>query len=129
MYLHQIISPASIRFVVFPPRDFQFLVYPQVYDVWVFIVRDLMIEDDVYSIGRYIDRLPIFQELVFTWIFVTRSISIKANGVGHLTWGQSWSEKRGRYLSNEFSTDWIIAVDFFEGARRKRFRIDALAGC
>lgn len=87
-----------------------------------------MIEDDVYSIDRYIDRLSVFQELVFAWIFVTRGISIKANGAGHLTGCQSWSEKRGRYLLNEISTDWIIAVDFFEGAHRKRFRMNAGAG-
>jgi hypothetical protein len=88
-----------------------------------------MIEDDAYSSGRYVHRLSVFQQLMIECMFVTREISMIANGVGLRAGSQSWSEKRGRYYLDKSSTDWVIALDFFEGARRKRVRMNAGAGC
>jgi len=84
MHLQHIISQPSIRFVIFPPYDFQFLVYPQVHDVWVFVIRgDLMIEDKVYSAGRHIYQLRVRRLRVFRWVFVTGDVSVAADWVGH----------------------------------------------
>src|SRR5271155_1339631 len=123
MHIHHIISPPSIRFVVFPPRDFQFLVYPQVHDIWVFVIRgDLMTEDNVYSADRHIHRLRVHRLRVFRRVFVTGDVLVTADWVGHHAGGWSRSEEIGRYLSGEFNAGWIDDVGFLEGANGKEVR-------
>ena len=122
MHLHHIISPPLIRFVIFPPRDFQFLVYPQVHDVWVFVIRDLMIEDNMYSVDRYIYRLRVYRLRVFRRVFVTGDVPVAADWVGHHVGGQSRSEETGRYLSDKFNAGWIADAGFLEGANGKGIR-------
>jgi len=125
MHLHNIISPPPIRFVVFPPRDFQFLVYPQVHDVWVFVIRgDLMIEDNVYSVDRHIHQFRLRQLRVFRRVFITGDVPEAADWVGHHVGGRSRSEETGGYLSGNFNAGWIAAAGFLEGANGKGVRIN-----
>jgi hypothetical protein len=124
MPLHHIISPPSIRSVVFPPRDFQFLVYSQVYDIWVFVIRgDLIIEDSVYSAGRHN-----YRPLVFRRVLVTGDVFVTADWVEHHAGGQSRSEETGRYLSDEFNAGWVVDIRFLERANGKRVRKNAGEG-
>src|ERR1700733_11260511 len=116
MHLHYIASPPPIRFVVFPPRDFQFLVYPQVHDVWVFVIKDLMIEDKVYSAGRHIHQFRAHRLRVFRWVFTTGDVPVAADWVEHHVGGQSRSEETGRYLSGKFNAGWVAGTGFLEGA-------------
>jgi hypothetical protein len=123
MHLHHIVSPLLIRFVVFPLRDSQFLVYSQVHDVWVFVIRgDLMIEDNVYSIDRHIHQFCAHRLRVFRRVFITGDVPVAADWVGHHVGGQSRSEETGGYLSGNFNAGWVADAGFLEEANRSPYR-------